>query len=142
MHSGGHLSARLNIKSSKVEGLPTLISFGDRNHLSLKPFRTSFMIETLMTIMCCEWTASNISRLNGAFLLLEQKLERKFFSWFWRSYSKKKIIKSLSCINLLLERITVKWANYLWYFWRGEKILIKLPAAMHPAKWMARAVHS
>ena len=46
-------------------------------------------------IMCCDTTSSNTGRLNGACVLLEQKLDKELLIFAYRHYAYELVVKSV-----------------------------------------------
>ncbi|GBM04206.1 hypothetical protein AVEN_41026-2-1, partial [Araneus ventricosus] len=93
VHWDGKLLPALNVRDATEERLSIIVSFSDREQLIGVPklqnetgkeqahavwiALTHWCLETDVQILCSDTTASNTSRLNGACILLEQKLNRE-----------------------------------------------------------------
>ena len=91
IHWDGKLLPGLDVRSSKEERLPVLISFEEKELLLAVPKLDSssgkgkakaildvlhfWNLDDQVQIMCCDTTASNTGCLNRACVLLEQRLE-------------------------------------------------------------------
>lgn len=89
VHWDGKLLPALDARKCKEERLPIVISYGDKEQLIAVPKLdystgseqaqavwnavTDWNLEDKVQILCCDTTASNTDRINGACMLLEQK---------------------------------------------------------------------
>ena len=111
VHWDGKLLPGLNVRSSKEERLPILISFGEKEQLLAVPKLESssgkdqarsvsnalyeWNLNNKVQIMCCDTTASNTGRLNGACVLIEQNLERELLLFACRHHIYELVLKSV-----------------------------------------------
>ncbi|XP_067621941.1 uncharacterized protein [Eurosta solidaginis] len=111
VHWDGKLLPSLNVKSSKEERLPIVISFEEKEQILAVPKlesssgknQANAVLNTLndwnlndkVQIMCCDTTASNTGRLNGACVLLEQALERELLLFACRHHVYELVLKSV-----------------------------------------------
>lgn len=111
VHWDGKLLPSLDVRSSKEERLPILISFGDKEQLLAVPKLESssgkdqakavsnalydWNLIDKVQIMCCDTTASNTGRLNGACVLLEQKLEKELLFFACRHHVYELVLKNV-----------------------------------------------
>lgn len=109
VHWDGKLLPGLNVRSSKEERLPILISYGEKEQLLAVPKLESssgqdqaravldalydWNLDDKVQIMCCDTTASNTGRLKGACVLLEQKLERELLLFACRHHVYELVLK-------------------------------------------------
>lgn len=109
IHWDGKLLPGLNVTGTKEERLPILISFGEKDQLLAVPKLDSstgkdqaeavfnalsdWNLNDKVQIMCCDTTASNTGRLNGACVLLEQKLERELLLFACRHHMYELVLK-------------------------------------------------
>nr|CAH7722161.1 unnamed protein product [Callosobruchus chinensis] len=154
VHRDGKLLPGLDVRSSKEERLPILISFGEKEQLLAVPKLESssgqdqakailtalhdWDLEDKVQIMCCETTASNTGRLKEACVLLEQKLHRELLLFACRHHVYELVylkLKSTKSQVALIYRCLKRGYN-------EKKIKIRPPGAMHQARWMARAIYS
>ena len=89
VHWDGKLLPALDVRTSKEERLPIIISYGEEEQLLAVPKLDNssskeqakavsnalhdWYLDDKVQILCCDTTASNTGRLNGACVLLEQK---------------------------------------------------------------------
>ncbi|CAG9783921.1 unnamed protein product [Diatraea saccharalis] len=111
IHWDGKLLPGLNVRSSKVEHLPILASFDDKEQLLAVPKLESssgkhqakavattlfdWNLHNKVQIMCCDTTASNTGRFNGACAVLEQTLERELLLFTCRHHIYELVLKSV-----------------------------------------------
>lgn len=111
VHWDGKLLPGPDVRSSKEERLPILISFGEKEQLLAVPKLESssgreqaqavsnalydWNLDDKVHIMCCDTTASNTGRLNGACVLLEQKLDRELLLFACRHHVYELVLKSV-----------------------------------------------
>lgn len=109
VHWDGKLLPGLDVRSSKEERLPILISFGEKEQLLAVPKLESssgqdqakavlnalhdWNIDDKVQIMCCDTTASNTGRLKGACVLLEQRLDRELLLFACRHHVYELVLK-------------------------------------------------
>lgn len=110
VHWDGKLLPGLDVRSSKEERLPIIISYDEKEQLLAVPKLDSssgkdqamavsnalhdWNLNDNVQIMCCDTTASNTGRLNGACVLLEQKLERELLFFACRHHVYELVLKS------------------------------------------------
>lgn len=111
VHWDGKLLPGPDMRSSKEERLPILISFGEKEQLLAVPKLESssgreqaqavsnalydWNLDEKVQIMCCDTTASNTGHLNGACVLLEQKLDRELLLFACRHHVYELVLKSV-----------------------------------------------
>lgn len=111
VHWDGKLLPGLDIRSLKEERLPILVSFDDREQLLAVPKIESssgkdqakaisnalfdWNLNDKVQIMCCDTTASNTGRFNGACALLEQNLERELLFFACRHHVYELVLKNV-----------------------------------------------
>lgn len=111
VHWDGKLLPGLTVRSCKEERLPIVITFGSKEQLLSVPklenssgkeqsaavFRAinDWNLESKVQIMCCDTTASNTGRFNGACVLLEQRLERELLLFGCRHHIYELVLKSV-----------------------------------------------
>lgn len=111
VHWDDKLLPGLDVRSSKEERLPILISFGDKEQLLAVPKLESssgkdqakavsnalsdWNLKENVQIMCCDTTASNTGRLNGACVLLEHKLEKELLLFACRHHVYELVLKNV-----------------------------------------------
>lgn len=111
VHWDGKLLPALNARNSKEERLPIVVSFGNKKQLIAVPKLDSstgreqahavwnaiidWNLEDKVQILCCDTTASNTGRLNGACILLEQKLDRELLIFACRHHVYELVLKSV-----------------------------------------------
>ncbi|GBN03851.1 hypothetical protein AVEN_72597-1 [Araneus ventricosus] len=180
VHWDGKLLPALNVKDAKEGYCYIIVSFGDREQLIGVPKLqnatgkekehavwielTHWCLETNVQILCSDTNASNTGRLNGACILLEQKLNREmlFFpcrhhiniksgkEYVERHFNETEIREMLVILEKKLKkqklRGDLKELNELCIIFLGgnteKKFKIHPPGAMHQARWMARAIYS
>ena len=127
----------LDVRSPKEERLPVLISFDEKELLlavskldnSSGKAQAKAVLDALddwnlddqVQIMGCEITASNTGSLNGACILLEQRLERELLLFACRHHFYELILKSVfeakiqqvtnSPNILLFKKFRYNWSN-------------------------------
>ncbi|GBP79690.1 hypothetical protein EVAR_61213_1 [Eumeta japonica] len=93
VHWDGKLLPSLDVRNSKEEHLPILMSFGESEQLLAVPKLESssdqdqakavlkafydWNLDDKVQIMCCDTTSFNTGRLKGACVLFKQKLDRE-----------------------------------------------------------------
>lgn len=111
VHWDGKMLPGLDVRSSKEERLPVLISYGKQEQLLAVPKLESssgkdqakavlnalhdWNLNEVVQIMCCDTTASNTGRFNGACALLEQRLERELLLFACRHHVYELVLKSV-----------------------------------------------
>ncbi|XP_036340150.1 uncharacterized protein LOC118749456 [Rhagoletis pomonella] len=111
VHWDGKLLPGLDVKSSKEERLPIIISFEEKEQLLAVPKLESssgkeqakavsnalndWNLKDKVQIMCCDTTASNTGRLKGACVLLEQALERELLLFACRHHIYELVLKKV-----------------------------------------------
>lgn len=111
VHWDGKLLPGLDVRSCKEERLPIVISFGEKEQLLAVPKLDNssgkdqakavskalydWNLNDKVQIMCCDTTASNTGHLNGACVLLEQKLERELLLFACRHHVYELVLKSV-----------------------------------------------
>jgi hypothetical protein len=111
VHWDGKLLPALDIRSSKEERLPIVITYEDKEQLLAVPKLDSssgkeqalavskvlqdWDLKEKIQIMCCDTTAFNTGRFNGAYALLEQKLERELLLFACRHHVYELVLKSV-----------------------------------------------
>ena len=101
----------LEARSTKEERLPIVISFGNDDQLIAVPKLdnssgkeqaqavwnaiTNWNLEDKVQILCCDTTASNTGRINGACVLLEQKFDRDLLLFACRHHVYELVLKSV-----------------------------------------------
>ena len=108
VHWDSKLLPGLVVRSSKEERLSVLISYEEKELLLAVPkldsssekAKAKAVLDVLhfwnlndqVQIMCCDTTASNTGRLNGACVLLEQRLETELLLFPCHQISPKKCV--------------------------------------------------
>lgn len=111
VHWDGKLLPGLDVRSSKEERLPIIVSFEGKEQLLAVPKLESssgkhqakaistalydWNLNGNVQIMCCDTTASNTGRFNGACVLLEQILERELLLFSCRHHVYELVLKSV-----------------------------------------------
>jgi len=111
VHWDGKLLPGLDVRSSKEERLPVIASFDDREQLlavpklerstgkhQAKAVATALFDCNLLDkvqIMCCDTTASNTGRFNGACAILEQTLGRELLLFACRHHVYELVLKAV-----------------------------------------------
>lgn len=111
VHFDGKLLPALDARKSKEERLPVVISYGKREQLIAVPIienssgreqaeavwkaLADWNLEDKVQILCCDTTASNTGRINGACVLLEQKLDRELLIFACRHHMYELVLKSV-----------------------------------------------
>ena len=111
LHWDSKLLPALNVRGTKEERLPIVISYENKEKLLAVPklanssgkeqvqavFNTinEWNLEIKVQILCCDTTSSNTGRINGACLLLEQKLDRKLLLFACRHHVYELVLKSV-----------------------------------------------
>ena len=101
----------LDVRSPKEERLPVLISFEEKKLLLAVPKLDSssgkaqakavldvphdWNLDDQVQIMCCHTTGSNTGCLNGAYVLLEQRLERELLLFACLHHIYELVLKSV-----------------------------------------------
>jgi len=116
VHWDGKLLPALNARHCKEERQPIVISYGNKEQLIAVPKLDSYTgkeqaqavwnaiidwdFKEKVQILCCDTTASNTGRLNGACILLEQKLERELLIFACRHHVYELVLKSVFEIKI------------------------------------------
>nr|CAH7719255.1 unnamed protein product [Callosobruchus chinensis] len=116
----GKLLPALDARKSKEERLPILITHGNKEQLLVDPKLEnssgkeqaqavwnailSWNLEDKVQIFCCDTTSSNTGRINGACVLLEQKLERDILVFGCRHHMYELVLKSV--FELKMKQVT------------------------------------
>lgn len=111
VHWDGKLLPALDSRKSKEERLPIVISYDNKEQLIAVPKLdnssgseqahavwnaiTNWHLENKVQILCCDTTASNTGRINGACVLLEQKLGREMLIFACRHHVYELVLKSV-----------------------------------------------
>lgn len=111
VHWDGKLLPALDARKSKEERLPIVISYGNKEQLIAVPKLDNssgseqaqavwnaiidWNLEDKVQILCCDTTASNTGRINGACVLLEQKLNREMFIFTCRHHVYELVLKGV-----------------------------------------------
>lgn len=111
VHWDGKLLPGLDVRSCKEERLPIIITYDGNEQLLAVPKLDSssgkdqakavsnalhdWNLNEKVQIMCCDTTASNTGRLNGACVLLEQTLERELLLFACRHHVYELVLKSV-----------------------------------------------
>lgn len=99
IHWDDKLLPDLDVRSSMEERLPIVITYEDKEQLLAMPKLVNLSVKEhaldKVRMMCCDSTASNTGRFNGACEPLEQKLGRELLL-FTCSHHVYKLIKSLA----------------------------------------------
>lgn len=111
VHWDGKLLPALDARKSKEERLPIVISYGNKEQLIAVPRLESssgsgqaqavwnaivdWNLEDKVQILCCDTTASNTGHINGACVLLEQKLNRDMLIFACRHHVYELVLKSV-----------------------------------------------
>lgn len=111
VHWDGKLLSALDSRKSKEERLPIVISYDNNEQLIAVPKLDSssgseqaqavwnaiinWNLEDRVQILCCDTTASNTGRINGACVLLEQKLDREMLIFACRHHIYELVLKSV-----------------------------------------------
>lgn len=137
VHWDGKLLPALNVRDSKEERLPIVISYGDcekiiavpklnnstgkEQALAVHNALVDWNIEDKVQFLCFDTTASNTGRFNGACVLLEQKLNRELFylpcrhhiyELVLRSVFEAKISQTVNSPNIpLFQQFKENWKN-------------------------------
>jgi len=106
----------LNARNCKEERLPIVISFKNKEQLIAVPKLDGstgreqaqavwnaiidWDFEEKVQILCCDTTASNTGRLNGACILPEQKLDRELLIFACRHHIYELVLKSVFEIKI------------------------------------------
>lgn len=120
VHWDGKLLPGMDVRSSKEERLPIIASFDDREQLLAVPKLDSssgkhqakaistalfdWNLQDKVQIMCCDTTASNTGRFNGACAILEQTLERELLLFACRHHIYELVLKS--AFEIKIKQIT------------------------------------
>lgn len=116
LHWDGKLLPALDARSTKEERLPIVISFGNEDQLIAVPKLdnssgkeqaqavwnaiTNWNLEDKVQILCCDTTASNTGRINGACVLLEQKFDRDLLIFACRHHVYELVLKSVFDVKM------------------------------------------
>lgn len=137
VHWDGKLLPALNVRDSKEERLPIVITYGDcekiiavpklknssgkEQALAVHNGLVDWNVEDKVQFLCFDTTASNTGRFNGACVLLEQKMNRELFylpcrhhiyELVLRSVFEAKICQSVNSPNIpLFEQFKENWKN-------------------------------
>lgn len=111
VHWDGKLLPALDSRKSKEERLPIVISYGNKEQLIAVPKLENssgseqaqavwnaiidWNLEDTVQILCCDTTASNTGRINGACVLLEQKLNREMLIFACRHHIYELVLKAV-----------------------------------------------
>lgn len=111
VHWDGKLLPAVNIRNSKEERLPIVITFGNREQLLAVPKLDNssgkeqaqavwmaindWNLEDKVQILCCDTTASNTGTFKGACVLIEQMLERELIIFACRHHVYEIVLKSV-----------------------------------------------
>lgn len=111
VHWDGKLLSALDARKSKEERLPIVISYGNKEQLIAVPKLDNssgseqaqaiwnviidWNLEDKVQIICCDTTASNTGRINGAYVLLEQKLNREMLIFACRHHVYELVLKGV-----------------------------------------------
>lgn len=111
IHWDGKLLPALDTRKSKEERLPIVISYDNNEQLIAVPKLDNssgseqaqavwtaiinWSLEDRVQILCCDTTASNTGRFNGACVLLEQKLGREMLIFACRHHVYELVLKSV-----------------------------------------------
>jgi len=111
VHWDGKLLPGLNVRVSKEERLPIIVSFDDKEQLLAVPKLESssgkhqskavstalcdWDLNNKVQIMCCDTTSSNTGRYNGACALLEHTLERELLLFACRHHVYELVLKTV-----------------------------------------------
>ncbi|GBO46872.1 hypothetical protein AVEN_210408-1 [Araneus ventricosus] len=111
VHWDGKLLPGLNVRDAKEERLPIFVAFSDREQLIGVPklpnatvkeqahavwiALTHWCLETNVQILCSDITVSNTGHLNGACILLEQKLNREMLFFLCRHHIYELFLRSV-----------------------------------------------
>lgn len=111
VHWDGKLLPALNVRDSKEERLPIVVTFGDMEQLiSVPKLQNStgkeqalavynalkdWSLEHMVQFLCFDTTASNTGRFNGACILIEQKLNRELFYFPCRHHIYELVLRSV-----------------------------------------------
>lgn len=111
IHWDGKLLPALDVRKSKEERLPIVISYDNKEQLIAVPKLDNssgseqaqavwnaiidWNLEDKGQILCCDTTASNTGRINGACVLLEQKLNREMLIFACRHHVYELVLKSV-----------------------------------------------
>lgn len=137
VHWDGKLLPALNVRKAKEERLPIVISYGNKEQLIAVPKLDSssgseqaeavwnaiidWNLQDKVQILCCDTTASNTGRINGACVLLEQKLNRDMVVFACRHHVYELVLKSVFEAKIsqvttnpdipLFKKFREKWSN-------------------------------
>lgn len=111
VHWDGKLLPALDSRKCKEERLPIVISYDDKEQLIAVPKLDNstgseqaqaildaimnWNLEDKVQILCCDTTASNTGRINGACVLLEQKLGREMLIFACRHHVYELVLKAV-----------------------------------------------
>lgn len=109
VHWDGKLLPALDSRKSKEERLPIVITYDNKEQIIAVPKLdsstgreqadavwdaiTNWNLEDKVQILCCDTTASNTGRINGACVLLEQKLGREVLIFACRHHVYELVLK-------------------------------------------------
>lgn len=111
IHWDGKLLPALDSRKYKEERLPIVITYDDKERLIAVPKLENstgseqaqavwdaiveWNLEDKVQILCCDTTASNTGRINGACVLLEQKLSREMLIFACRHHVYELVLKGV-----------------------------------------------
>lgn len=111
IHWDGKLLPALDSRKCKEERLPIVITYDDKERLIAVPKLENstgseqaqavwdaivdWNLEDKVQILCCDTTASNTGRINGACVLLEQKIGREMLIFACRHHVYELVLKSV-----------------------------------------------
>lgn len=111
VHWDGKLLPALDSRKFKEERLPIVITYDDKEQLIAVPKLDNstgveqaqavwnaiidWNLEDKVQILCCDTTASNTGRINGACVLLEQKLDREMIIFACRHHVYELVLKAV-----------------------------------------------
>lgn len=111
VHWDGKLLPALDVRKCKEERLPIVITYDNKEQLIAVPKLDSstgseqaqavwnaivdWNLEDKVQILCCDTTASNTGRFNGACVLLEQKLNREMLIFACRHHIYELVLKAV-----------------------------------------------
>ncbi|GBM91155.1 hypothetical protein AVEN_26947-1 [Araneus ventricosus] len=137
LRSYGKLLLALSARTSKEERLPIIISYGLREQLiavsrldnttgkeQTRPFWKAILDWNLVNkvhILCCDTSASNTGRFNGACALLEQTFYREVFFFACRHHVHELVLKAVFDVKIkqvttspdipLFKKLNDNWKN-------------------------------
>jgi hypothetical protein len=137
LHWDGKLLPALSAGKSKEERLPIVISYGHKEQLiavsrldnctgkeqaqAIWKAILDWNLENKVQILCCDTTASNTGRLNGACVLLEQKFDREMLFFACRHHVYELVLKAVFEVKIkqvttspdipLFKKLKENWKN-------------------------------